>query len=216
MRSAVDFSLYLISDRHQTAGRALINVVEEALKGGVKALQLREKDLDDDDLLELARRLRLLTREYGARLLINGRLDICLEVGADGVHLGAGGVSIDEVRRSQGKELLIGYSAHSIDEACQAEAAGASYVTFGPVYPTPSKAAYGEPLGLEKLRQACGRLRIPLFALGGVKRDNLAAAMACGAHGIALISAVIAAPDPRTEVQYLLQAIEENAIHSRS
>jgi thiamine-phosphate pyrophosphorylase len=212
----VDFSLYLISDRRQTLGRPLVEVVEEALKGGARVLQLREKDLPDDELLGLARSLRLLTLEHGARLLINRRLDICLEVGADGVHLGADGISVAEVRRLQGRELLIGYSAHSLEEACSAEAAGASFVTFGPVYPTPSKAAYGEPLGLARLEQACVRLGIPVFALGGIKREAIGATMSSGARGIALISAVMAAPDPKTEVQSLLQAIEEHAVHSSS
>ena len=212
----VDFSLYLISDRHQTAGRPLTNVIEEALRGGAKALQLREKDLPDAELLDLARSLRLLTRKYGACLLINRRLDICLEVGADGIHLGADGTSVAEARCSQGKGLLIGYSAHSLEEALAAEAAGASFVTFGPVYHTPSKAAYGEPLGLASLEQACGRLGIPVFALGGVKRGAIGATMTSGAHGIALISAVMTAPEPKTEVQSLLQAIEEHAIHPSS
>ena len=197
MTPVVDFTLYLITNRHQTNGRPLTDVVAAALQGGVKAVQLREKDLPDDELLELALALRRLTMEFGARLLINSRLDICLAVGADGVHTGAGGPSPAELRSSQGQGLLIGYSSHGLVEACSAEAAGASFVTFGPVYPTPSKAAYGDPLGPASVKQVCERLKIPVFALGGITLEKIGEVMANGIHGIALISAVMAAPYPR-------------------
>jgi thiamine-phosphate pyrophosphorylase len=209
----IDFSLYLISDRHQTAGRPLLDVVRAALQGGIRAIQLREKDLVDTELLKLAHSLRRLTDEYGARLLINRRVDICQAVKADGVHLGADGISIIEARQALGNRQLIGYSAHSLDEACTAETAGADFITFGPVFATPSKAAYGQPLGIDRLKETCGRLTIPVFALGGIKREAITQVMAAGAHGIALISALITALDPTTEAQSMLQAIEEHAIH---
>jgi len=210
----VDFSLYLITDRHQTAGKPLTDVVRAALQGGVRAVQLREKDLNDDELYALAASLRSLTHEYCARLLINKRLDICQAVGADGVHLGIDGISVIEARRALGELLLIGYSAHSVAEACSVEVAGADFVTFSPVFHTPSKAAYGEPVGLDKLREACATLAIPVFALGGIKKDDIAEAMAAGAHGISLISAIIAAPDPATEALSLLKTIEQHDTHS--
>lgn len=209
----IDFSLYLISDRHQTGGRPLPWVVRQALEGGVRALQLREKDLSGAELFALAAELRRITREYGARLIINDRLDIALAVEADGVHLGKDGLPVAEARRLLGPQRLIGYSAHAVDEAVRAEADGADFVTFGPVYYTPSKAAYGEPVGPEALRAAAATLAIPVFALGGIKRDNIAAVMAAGAGGIALISAIMAVPDPRAAAQSLLRAIEEHAIN---
>lgn len=209
----VDFTLYLITDRHQTNGRALTEVVRAALQGGVRAVQLREKDLPDHELLVLARSLRRLTSEFGARLLINRRVDICQAIGADGVHLGTDGLTIAEVRRELQVHQLIGYSAHSIAQACAAETAGANFITFGPVFATPSKAAFGEPVGVEQLREACSLLTIPVFALGGIKRGTIAQTFSSGARGIALISAVCASPDPTTEVQSLLQAIEKHAIH---
>jgi thiamine-phosphate pyrophosphorylase len=205
---SVDFNLYLITDRHQTNGRALTEVVRAALQGGVRAVQLREKDLPDHELLALAQSLRRLTSEFGARLLINRRADICLAVGADGVHLGADGMTIAEARRELQEHRLIGYSAHSLEQACAAEAAGASFITFGPVFATPSKAAFGEPAGVEHLAETCNRLTIPVFALGGIKRDSIAAVMSAGAHGISLISAVITAADPAKEAQMLLSMIE--------
>ena len=210
----VDFSLYLITDRHQTAGRPLTDVVRAALQGGVRAVQLREKDLPDDELLELAGNLRRLTRESGAHLLINSRIDICRAVGADGVQLGVSGISVDEARRALGDRLLIGYSAHSLAEACSAQSAGADFVTFSPVFHTPSKAAHGEPVGLDRLREACETLAIPVFALGGVKQDSIAEVMAAGARGVALISAIITASDPLTAASSLLHTIEQHVTHS--
>lgn len=200
----MDFSLYLITDRHQTGEKPLEHVVRGALEGGVRAVQLREKGLPDDELLELARSLRRITDEFGALLLINRRVDICRAVRADGVHLGADGMSIADARRLLHERQLIGYSAHSVAEACAAEAAGASFVTFGPVFATPSKALFGEPVGLDLLTETCGRLSIPVYALGGIKCGTIGEVMSTGAHGIALISAIIAARDPATEAASLL------------
>jgi len=208
---AVDFSLYLITDRHQTMGRPLVAVVRQALEGGVRTVQLREKDLSSRELFKLAEELRLITSQYGARLLINDRVDIALAIDADGVHLGAASQPVSTARRLLGPQRLIGYSAHSVPQAAQAAAEGADFVTFGPVFFTPSKSDYGEPLGVDQLRSASEALTIPVFALGGVKRENIAQVMAAKAHGIALISAVIAAADPKTETASLLQAIELHA-----
>jgi thiamine-phosphate pyrophosphorylase len=210
---AVPFSLYLITDRTQTDGRPLGAVVRAALEGGVRAVQLREKDLSGRDLFGLARELRVITREYGAQLVINDRIDIALAVEADGVHLGAVSLPVAEARRVLKPERLIGYSAHAVAEARQAEADGADFVTFGPVYPTPSKAAYGAPVGVELLAEATSSLTIPVFALGGVKKTSIAELLTAGARGIALISAIIAAPDPRAAAATLLETLEQHAIH---
>lgn len=207
----VDFSLYLITDRSQTLGRPLVTVVREALEGGVRAVQLREKDLSGRELYALACELRQLTRQYGARLLINERLDIAMAVEADGVQLGVSTLPVSMARSLLGPQGLIGYSAHSAPEAVQAAADGADFVTFGPVFFTPSKAAYGEPLGIELLRAACAELTIPVFALGGIRRENIARIMAAKSRGVALISAVSAAADPKTETTLLLKMIEQHA-----
>lgn len=203
----VDFSLYLITDRMQTAGRMLPAVVADALRGGLRAVQLREKDLTAGQLFELAVELRQLTREFGARLLINDRIDVALAVAADGVHLGKAGLPVPEARRILGSERLIGYSAHSADEALQAQLDGADFVTLGPVYHTPSKALYGEPLGLGALTEAARVVSIPVFALGGVKHASVAEVLSAGAQGVALITAIIAARNPTVETESLLRII---------
>lgn len=209
-----DFSLYLITDRHQTGGRPLMDVVRQALDGGVKAVQLREKDLPGGELHRLAVDLRRLTSDYAARLIINDRPDIALAVEADGVHIGASSLPVAAARRLLGRDKIIGYSAHALDEARCAQADGADFVTFGPVYPTPSKAAYGEPCGINKLADVVSALEIPVIALGGISPANITEALSANIRGIAVISAILAAADPRDAAATLLKKIEEYAQHS--
>lgn len=206
-----DFRLYLITDRHQTGGRPLAEVVRRALEGGVRAVQLREKDLSGAALYRLARELRRLTSDFEARLIINDRPDIALAAGADGVHIGASSLPVAAVRRLLGEGKTIGYSAHGIDEALSAQAEGADFVTFGPLYHTPSKASYGEPCGVRKLADAAFALRIPVIALGGISLATVAEALSAGVRGIAVISAILAAADPRVAAASLLKKIEEHA-----
>ncbi len=205
--------LYLITDRHQTGGRPLLDVVRQSLEGGVRIVQLREKDLSGAELYRLAAELRGLTREFGAGLLINDRLDIALAVEADGVHVGIKSLPVAAARRVLGQGKIIGYSAHAVDEALCAQADGADFVTFGPLYHTPSKVAYGEPCGVKKLAEAAALLEIPVIALGGISPVNITEALSANIHGIAVISAVLAAPDPRTATATLMKKIEEYARH---
>ncbi|MGZ8450194.1 MAG: thiamine phosphate synthase [Candidatus Deferrimicrobiaceae bacterium] len=193
----VDFRVYLITDRRQAPGGDILRVVEGALDGGVRAVQLREKDLSGKELYLLAGRMRELTARHGARLLVNDRVDVALAVGADGVHLGRSSMPASVARKLLGKEALIGCSTHSEKELREAAGRGADFATFGPVYPTPSKAAFGPPVGVTALAGACGRSGIPVFALGGVGPHNVSEVMEAGAFGIALISGVVAAADPR-------------------
>lgn len=209
-----DFSLYLITDRHQTGGRPLLEVARAALEGGVRAVQLREKDMSGAELYRLALELRALTRSYGARLLINDRLDIALAVEADGVQLGINSLPVAGARRLLGREMKIGYSAHAIDEALRAQVDGADFVTFSPVYHTPSKAAYGKPCGVKKLASAASALDIPVIALGGIKQANITETLSANVQGIAVISAILAASDPHVAVVSLLKKIEEYAQRS--
>ncbi len=201
----VDFSLYLISDRHALPpGRALEATVRAACQGGARAVQLREKDLSARELFSLARRLRELTDEFGARLLINDRIDVALAADADGVHLGGRSLPVAVARTLLGPDKLIGVSTHHEPELAAAHRDGADFATFGPVFATPSKAAFGPPQGLAALRSACAVSPLPVFALGGITTDNLAAAMAAGAHGVALIRSVVGAPDPATACHAIL------------
>lgn len=193
----VDFNLYLVTDRKLVTGKPLEAAVTEALKGGVRAVQLREKDLGTRDLLRLAYQLRDLTLKYDARLFINDRVDIAIAVDADGVHLGQKSMPPFAVRRLSGK-LIIGVSAHNLKEARAGEQAGADFITLGPIYETPSKLKYGRPIGLEALREAAGEVSVPVFAIGGIKTDNLREVLDAGAEGVAVISSILAAKNIRT------------------
>jgi thiamine-phosphate pyrophosphorylase len=199
MSNPIDFSLYLITDRHQVApGHTLMSAIESALQGGVKAVQLREKDLSAAELFPLAQELRELTRRYDAHLLINGHIDLALAVRAEGVHLGGHSQPTAVVREHVGPDLVIGVSTHSNADILLAARQGADFVTYGPVYATPSKAAFGPPKGLEALSEACRISPLPVFALGGITPSRAGEVRQAGAHGVALISAIIAGPDPRT------------------
>lgn len=205
MPNPIDFTLYLITDRRQVpAGRTLVETVEAALHGGVRAVQLREKDLSAAELLPLAVELRALTRRYGARLLINDRIDVALAVEADGVHLGGHSLPTAVARHLLGPRALIGVSTHHRDEI--AAAAGADFVTFGPVFATPSKLAYGEPVGVKALCLACQNSPLPVFALGGIKPCHLDELYPAGAAGIAVISALITADDPAAVARLLCRS----------
>lgn len=207
----IDFSLYLITDRKQVpAGRTLIEAVRAALEGGVRAVQLREKDLPAAALYLLALELRELTARYGARLLINDRLDVAQAVGADGVHLGGHSLPVTAARGLLGPDRLIGVSTHRPEEVAAAKRDGADFVTFGPVFYTPSKAAYGAPAGFDQLRSACAAAPLPVLALGGVTAERIPALLDAGAAGAALISAVLAAGDPAAAAACLLAQLRSH------
>jgi len=180
--------LYLITDRSLFDGEEkFLDAVEAALMGGVKTIQLREKDLSDYELVELGKKLRLLTSNYGARLFINSRADIAEQIGANGVHLTKTSVHANEVKRNF-PDLIVGVSTHSLEGAHLAETQGADYITFSPIYETPSKASYGPPQGLDSLRQVTQSVRLPVLALGGITLHRVPECLEHGAFGVALIS----------------------------
>ncbi len=207
MDRSVDFSLYLITDRRQVPSGGLIGAVRRALEGGVRAVQLREKDLCAAELYPLALELRDLTRRYGAQLLLNDRIDVALAVAADGVHLGGHSLPIVAARRLLGPGKLIGVSTHAPAEISDARRSGADFVTFGPVYPTPSKTPFGAPLGLNSLREACRSAPLPLFALGGVTPERLSELRSAGCNRVACIGAVLRAADPGATARAFTQGL---------
>jgi thiamine-phosphate diphosphorylase len=183
---APTFDLLAISDR-ASLREPFEDWLGRLAAAGIPALQVREKDLDDRPLLELARAARSALPPP-AIVLINGRLDVALASGADGAHLPADGVPLDALRRRFGRDVLLGRSTHLVQEVERALQEGADYVTFGPVWPTPSKERYGPPRGLEELARAaaCGAtVGIPVYALGGVMLSRFGEAAAAGAAGVA-------------------------------
>jgi thiamine-phosphate pyrophosphorylase len=199
-----NFALYLITDRTATQARNLLWVLEQALDGGVKAIQLREKDLDGKCLFDLATKVSALCRRYNAELFINDRIDVALAVDAAGVQLGKASLPIAAARALLGSARAIGYSAHSLAEARDAERDGADFILFGPVYFTPSKAPYGSPQGLAALKNIVEKIALPVYAIGGVNTANVAQAMNSGIHGVALISAIMGAENPASATKTIL------------
>lgn len=202
----VNFRLFLVTDRRQVRGRALPEVVEECLAAGLRAVQLREKDLSDAEFLPLARSIRDATRRVGAQLFINGRLQVALDVGADGLQRGHDALALP-VLRSRAPELLIGASVHSLEDGRAAERNGADFIVFGPVYDTPSKRAYGPPQGLEALTNVVKAVAVPVFAIGGITPTRVAAVSSAGAQGVGVISAILADERPGEATKAFLNVL---------
>ena len=207
MSHPIDFDLYLVTDRHQTRGRPMEKVVREALMAGVRAVQLREKDLAAREFLRWARLFRVLTVEFGAKLMINDRADICLAVGADGVHLTGDSLPIPVVRKILGPDRLIGQSTHDFSQVMAAEESGADFVVLGPVYDTPSKRSMGRPLGLAVCRETVSRCSVPVFAIGGIRPDRIQDVLRTGCRGIAVISAVMNSAEPKEVIRKMLEEL---------
>ena len=190
-------TLTLITDRSLCAGSLLDAVRKATIVGGADIVQLREKDLDARELLELAAAIKEITSETGAKLIVNHSIDVALTVDADGIHLGWRSLMPEDVRELLGPDKLVGVSVHSLMELLGAEYGGADYVQFGPIFDTPSKRGLVEPLGVDVIRRAKEKATIPVTVVGGIKEENAADVSAAGADGIAVISAILSAPDPQ-------------------
>lgn len=190
--NSVDFSLYLIADVEQIK-EDMPSSVKMAIDGGVKAIQLRGKNLSAKELLKIGERLRHLTHIESVKLFINDRIDVAMAIQADGVHLGQNSMPVKLARETSGDRFIIGVSTHSLKEAMDAEAGGADFITVGPIFETESKLRYGLPLGLTKLADVCRKVKIPVFAIGGISIERVNSVMKEGAHGVAVISAILKA-----------------------
>jgi thiamine-phosphate pyrophosphorylase len=178
-----------VTDRHAAGGTGLLlDCVRRALAEGVEWVQVREKDLAARELFQLVMRVLELPNPGGGRILVNGRADVALACGAHGVHLPSNPVEPRTLRGIVPAGFLIGVSAHSVEELRAAESGGADYAFFSPIFFTPSKAAYGAPQGLDRLRDAVRAVSIPVLALGGVTRGNAPECERAGAAGVAGIS----------------------------
>ena len=217
----IDYSLYLVTDRTLSLGRSTVEVVRAAIRGGVSCVQLREKGCSTREFMDEARLLKALLAGTGVPLFINDRLDVALAVGADGVHLGQNDLAIADARRLVGNRMIIGISAESVADAVRAEAEGADYIGASPVFTTPTKTDTAPPLGLDGLRAIRRAVQLPLVAIGGIDADNAAQVLRAGADGLAVVSAIVSAPCPRTAAAGLRQRIqsthnEEPACKQRS
>ncbi len=200
--------LYAVTDRAWLGKQSLCEQVEAALKGGVTCVQLREKNLDEADFLAEAMEISALCRRYGVPFLINDNVDIALRCHADGVHVGQEDMQAAKVRQRLGPGRLIGVSAHSVEEAMAAEAAGADYLGVGAMFGTSTKKNV-RPLTPEILKAICQTVEIPVVAIGGIHARNMAQLAGTGADGAALVSAIFGAEDIEAECRRLRQLSEQ-------
>ena len=204
---SVNFRLLLVTDRTLVSDRSLPAAIQQSLQAGLPAVQLRERDLPTRDLLGVAQEIHRLTSSKSVPLLINDRVDLALALQLEGVHLRASSLSVSAARRLLGPHRLLGVSTHSVEEVRRAQADGADYVVVGPVFDTPSKRAFGAPLGLSRLADACGAVSIPVFAIGGITADRIAEVREAGAWGVAMIGGILGRRDIGAATGEMLAAL---------
>ena len=198
--------LYVVITGAYCAGRSPLEVLDACLRAGVRLIQFREKEMEDGPCYALGHAFREKTREAGALLIVDDRVDIALAIEADGVHLGQDDLPVDAARRIA-PELIIGASSHNLDEALTAQAAGASYVNIGPIFSTQTKTVPTGKVGTEMLDTIRPHLEIPSTCMGGIKAHNIDEVLAHGARRVAVVTAVTAAPDVEAAARELRDKI---------
>lgn len=202
--------LYAVTDRAWTGRQSLYEQVESALKGGVTCVQLREKTLCEEAFLQEALELASLCRQYGVPFIINDNVEIAVRCRADGVHVGQEDMAAARVRSRIGNGMILGVSAHSVEEARDAVRNGADYLGVGAVFTTSTKSNV-RPLPPDTLRAICDAVDVPVVAIGGIGKDNIIRLTGTGVDGVALVSAIFAADDIQSECR-LLRGLSEEMI----
>ena len=197
--------LYAVTDQAWVGRQTLLEQIEDALRSGATCVQLREKSLEKEAFTAEARAVLALCRRYGAPLIINDRVDVALESGADGVHVGIEDAPVAEIRQKTGPDFIIGATAKTVEQARAAEAAGADYLGVGAVFPSPTK-QNAIRITAEELRAICASVSIPAVAIGGITRENMGELRGCGMAGIAVVSALFSAADIRAAARELRAA----------
>ena len=200
--------LYAVTDRAWTGKMSLAQQVEAALQNGATCVQLREKALDEEQFLAEALELRALCRRYGVPFIVNDNVDIALKTGADGVHVGQEDMKADDVRRRVGEKMIVGVSAHTVEEARRAVENGADYLGVGAVFSTATKTNVGN-MPFETLREICRAVEIPVVAIGGISQKNIMQLSGSGVDGVAVVSAIFAAEDPGAAAAEMLKLARE-------
>ncbi|MDY6017920.1 MAG: thiamine phosphate synthase [Oscillospiraceae bacterium] len=200
--------LYAVTDRSWTQDQTLYDQIEAALKGGVTIVQLREKNLPEDEFVAEAIRVKELCSRYNVPLIINDNADVALKSGADGVHVGIEDTPVAELRQKVGKDFIIGATAKTVEQAQSAEKAGADYLGVGAVFPSPTK-KNAIRITAEKLKEICSSVSVPAVAIGGISLDNVSEIKGCGMSGIAVVSAIFASDDIQKAASELKEKAKE-------
>lgn len=186
--------LYAVTDRSWVGRQSLYEQIEDALKGGVTIVQLREKNLADDEFVAEAIKIKELCHRYHVPLIINDNVDVALKSGADGVHVGIEDIPVSKIRKKVGKDFIIGATAKTVEQAKAAEKAGADYLGVGAVFPSPTK-KNAIRITTEQLKEICSSISIPAVAIGGISLENVLEIKGGGMDGLAVVSAIFAADD---------------------
>ena len=209
MKPAVDWSVYLVTDRPLLGSRSLETVVEAAVRGGVTVVQLREKECSTRDMIDLGLLLKRLLEPFGVPLIVDDRVDVALAIGAAGVHVGQSDMPYHEARRLLGGDALVGLTVERFDDALAAAGWDVDYLGISPVFPTPTKTDTGPAWGLEGITRLRNASRHVLIGIGGINAGNAGDVIRAGADGVAVVSAVCAAADPREAAHRLAAAVAE-------
>jgi thiamine-phosphate pyrophosphorylase len=204
-----DPTLYLVTDRILSKGRPVEFIVEQAVKGGVTMVQLREKDCSTLEFINLAILLKRLLANYGVPLIINDRLDVALASGADGLHIGQQDMPYTIARRLIGKDKIIGLSVENVDQAKEANRLDVDYIGLSPVFVTGTKPELVNALGLDGVNRIASFSKHCMVAIGGVHSGNAAAVLKAGANGLAVVSAIVSADDPMVAAREIRQVIDK-------
>ena len=208
MKHGIDYSLYLCTDRRLMTSPTIEASAESALRGGTTVIQLREKDCSSREFYELGLRVKKITERYNAPLIINDRVDIALAVGAAGVHVGQGDLPCKVVREMVGPDMIVGVSAATLEEAVRAEQDGADYLGVGAMYATATKTDT-RPVSMEELLKIRAAVKIPIVVIGGINKQTLGNFKGTGVDGLAVVSAIVAQPDPEAAARELLRMWKE-------
>ncbi|MFN7251196.1 MAG: thiamine phosphate synthase [Anaerobacillus sp.] len=204
-----DFKLYAITGEEFHKGRELVQVMEEAIIGGVDIIQLRDKNSSKKEVLEKAKLLKGLTEKYNIPLIINDHIDVALAVDADGIHIGQDDLPLLEARKILGGNKIIGISTHKIEEAREAEVNGADYIGVGPIFPTKSKVDVVDPVTTKYIEEVVKEIKIPFVAIGGIKLHNVDQVLNAGATRICAISEIVGNENVTKACQLFIKKIEE-------
>lgn len=208
MKSNSYLELYAVTDRHWLGNQTLLEQVQEALDGGATCIQLREKQLDEENFLKEAIEIQKLCKQYQVPFIVNDNVDIAKTMHADGIHVGQSDMEALDVRKELGKDVILGVSAQTVEQAKKAEAHGADYLGVGAVFPTGSKDD-ADDVSHETLQAICEAVSIPVIAIGGITQDNVKELAGSGIVGIAVISAIFAQKDITQATKDLKQATEQ-------
>lgn len=206
---AIDYSLYLVTDRELLGDKDLVPTIEEAIKGGVTVVQVREKELSTLQFFRVATLIKSITQKYNIPFIVNDRADIALAVDADGLHIGQEDLPLAVARKLLGSNKIIGVSVATLEEALLAQQEGADYLGIGAIFPTKTKSD-ATSVSLAELKRIKDNVSIPVVAIGGINKNNIKKVMATGVDGAAVVSAIIACSNPCVATQNLCQLLNNN------